>query len=114
MSEKICPYCNGRGALPGWGGDYDYICKNCDFRGLVKETNVDSPARKKLHVKFSELPVDSKFQLVNSVMNAAVPGTPTFVKIPEVPLSGYNARYLISGKLVRIRSNAIVEIVSQP
>lgn len=73
---------------------------------------MDSPARKKLHVKFSELPFDCTFQLVNSVMKAAVPGTPTFVRIADV--SGYNAKYLISEKLVRIRSDAIVEIVNWP
>ena len=33
MIMSVYTYCNGRGALPAWGGDYDFICRYCDFRG---------------------------------------------------------------------------------
>ncbi len=44
---------------------------------------MDSPARKRLQLPFNELPVGQRFQMVNSVMKAAIPGSPIFKKMDE-------------------------------
>ena len=44
---------------------------------------MDSPARKRLQKPFSEFKVDQKFQMVNSVMKAAIPGSQIFKKVDE-------------------------------
>ena len=44
---------------------------------------MDSPARKRLQKPFSEFAIGQKFQMVNSVMKAAIPGSPIFKKISE-------------------------------
>ena len=44
---------------------------------------MDSPARKRLQIPFSQVPVGKKFQMVNNVMQAAIPGSQIFKKIDE-------------------------------
>ena len=44
---------------------------------------MDSPARRRLQRPFSEIPVDRRFQMVNNVMKAAIPGSQIFKKIDE-------------------------------
>jgi len=44
---------------------------------------MDSPARKRLQQPFNELAIGQKFQMVNSVMKAAIPGSQIFEKITE-------------------------------
>jgi hypothetical protein len=44
---------------------------------------MDSPARKRLQIPFSEVAVGKKFQMVNSVMKAAIPGSTVFTKTDE-------------------------------
>jgi hypothetical protein len=42
---------------------------------------MDSPARHRLQRQFKEFKIDQKFQMVNSVMKAAIPGAQIFKKI---------------------------------
>ncbi len=44
---------------------------------------MDSPARKRLQKPFEEFDVGQKFQMVNSVMKAAIPGSQIFKKVDE-------------------------------
>jgi hypothetical protein len=44
---------------------------------------MDSPARRRLQKPFSEFKIGQKFQMVNSVMKAAIPGSSIFEKISE-------------------------------
>lgn len=44
---------------------------------------MDSPARKRLQKPFEKFVVGQKFQMVNSVMKAAIPGASIFKKIDE-------------------------------
>ncbi len=57
---------------------------------------MDSPARKRLQRPFSEFKVDQKFQMVNSVMKAAIPGSTVFTKVNETHAKdGGNNHYMI-------------------
>lgn len=69
---------------------------------------MDSPARARLRRKFADVPVGTPFQLVNSVMGAAVPGTPVYVK---TGLVDGNARDRATGELVTIRDQQEVELL---
>lgn len=44
---------------------------------------MDSPARKRLQIPFEKVAVGKKFQMVNAVMKAAIPGSAIFTKIDE-------------------------------
>lgn len=44
---------------------------------------MESPARRRLQIPFKELPIGSKFQMVNNVMKAAIPGSEIFKKIDD-------------------------------
>lgn len=44
---------------------------------------MDSPARKRLQIPFSEVKIGQKFQMVNAAMKAAIPGSVVFTKTSE-------------------------------
>ncbi len=67
---------------------------------------MDSPARKRLQRPFSEVEIGQKFQMVNSVMKAAIPGSQVFRKINEDTAQHEEILY-------KIRSAWPCEIVDQ-
>lgn len=44
---------------------------------------MDSPARHRLQLPFNQISVGQRFQMVNNVMKAAIPGSSIFKKIDE-------------------------------
>lgn len=78
---------------------------------------MESSARHRLRQKFSAISPGTRFQLVNNVMGAAVPGTPVFEKLgpeSEFPIAGSpddNARNVATGEGVRVRATQEVELL---
>lgn len=68
-----------------------------------------SDARSALHKRFWELPEQTHFQLVNTVVGAALPNS--FVLIKIVPVTGYNAIRLDNGDPVRLKLDSLVEVM---
>ena len=56
---------------------------------------MESPARRRLQRPFSEIPVDRKFQMVNNVMKAAIPGSQIFKKVDETSAESNGTVYQI-------------------
>lgn len=56
---------------------------------------MDSPARKRLQKPFSEIPVNQKFQMINNVMKAAIPGSQIFKKVDETSAESNGSIYHI-------------------
>lgn len=84
----------------------DYSIRLAGVKGYSQELNMDSPARSRLHIKFSDLEENINFQLVNSVMNAAV-------KHSEIYFKQNGKVYHLNGEELvgKIRDNAMVERV---
>ena len=57
--------------------------------------NMNSPARKRLQIPFSQVAIGKKFQLVNSVMQAAIPGSQIFKKIDAIRGDNGTQQYAI-------------------
>lgn len=75
---------------------------------------MQSPARFRLQMKFSELALGQQFHLVNTVMLGAVPGSPLFERIADERENDYlvyNARRTDIDLKVRVRESADVELV---
>lgn len=55
---------------------------------------MDSPARKRLQKEFNILEIGQKFQMVNSVMKAAIPGSHIYTKTTDdsAEHNGYSYR----------------------
>jgi hypothetical protein len=66
-----------------------------------------SDARYSLHKKFEDLPVGQHFQIVNSLMGAALPNSHVFKK---VTLENWNAVRLDNGEAVTVRAGTLVEV----
>jgi hypothetical protein len=56
---------------------------------------MDSPARKRLQKPFEEIKINEKFQMVNSVMKAAIPGSTIFKKITDDTAESNGFCYII-------------------
>ena len=68
-----------------------------------------SDARVKLHKRFDELSVGDHFQMVNTIMGAAVPNAYVLEKV--YPIEGKNAIRQDTGDPVHIFPETLVEIV---
>lgn len=68
-------------------------------------TNTHSMARGRLHMKFTELGIGDRFQLVNSVMHAAMPNSPILTKRDEATATD------AGGRILKIRIDSVVELV---
>lgn len=66
---------------------------------------MDSPTRKKIQVTFSQVDIGNTFQLVNTVMGAAMPDGLQLVKT-----SLTKARRCDNGETVEPRLNSLVEV----
>lgn len=56
---------------------------------------MDSPARRRLQKAFNALEIGQKFQMVNSVMKAAIPGSGIFKKITDDTAESNGYCYII-------------------
>lgn len=79
---------------------------------------MQSPARFRLQMKFSELAIGQQFHLVNTVMSGAVPGSPIFEKIIGEHEGVSLGRILVANAIqldtkakVLIRESADVELI---
>lgn len=74
---------------------------------------MESFARRRLQMKFSELVVGQRFHLVNTVVAGAVPGSPLLERIQneyEGDYLAYNAIRVDIGMKVRVRESADIEL----
>lgn len=69
-----------------------------------------SDARRRLHKKLSDVEVGQSFQLVNTVMGAAMPKAIVFTKA-LTSVHGTNAIRKDTNKYVTLREDSLVEIV---
>lgn len=66
---------------------------------------MDSPARHRLQVPFEKVQIGERFQMVNNVMKAAIPGSVIFTKIDETTADS-------NGSICKIRSDWPCEIIN--
>lgn len=71
---------------------------------------MDSPARKRLSIKFSDLPVGKRFHLVNTIMSGAVPHSLVFKKI-ETDSVGNNALDIKRNQAIKLRTDDLTEVI---
>ena len=71
-----------------------------------------SDARGVLHRLFGDVPIGTRFHLVNTVMGAAVPGTPTYEKTSN-SIDEHNARRVEDSAPARVRATQPIEPIIQ-